>query len=341
MVRWNEEVIQRELVAGGAAQADRVPDVGPFDVLGSHQHGALQRHAVGFQSGSAVGRKDRTMRAEPGRVPTTGGKGPHARDPVAALAFDRADLGPGTPGQYRARIPEDRARHRQIEIGRRHRTAAGLAEAPGRGRIGLGDGFNDMEEGDGIGFDPVGRARQQQTKQLRVVQPVEQRRRQPARTLNVVSGCRHIGTNSLGTGDDRPVTGKVGSSRDQIIQASIDALYSRLCLPDSRRRHIQPVGQFLVDLLDRLAPGLEADEIIHDAGHQEPAAEIDERRHRLCKKGIAGPSRATSPRRRGAHLRRSDGGASCRSAQIGTSRSIVADRVAVHTRHLLKVLRLA
>ena len=78
-----------------------------------------------------------------------------------------------------------------------------------------------MEEGDGIGLDPVGRARQQQTKQLRVVQPVEQRRRQPARALDLVSGRRHIGTDSLGTGDDRPVAGKVGSSRDQIIQASL------------------------------------------------------------------------------------------------------------------------
>ena len=43
MVGANEEVVERELVAGGAAQADRVPDVGPFDVLGAYQHGALER----------------------------------------------------------------------------------------------------------------------------------------------------------------------------------------------------------------------------------------------------------------------------------------------------------
>src|SRR5580658_8736415 len=40
-------------------------------------------------------------------------------------------------------------------------------------------------------------------------------------------------------------------------------------------------GQFLVDLLDRLAPGLQAEEIIHRPGHQEPAAEIDKSQRNL------------------------------------------------------------
>src|SRR6195952_827631 len=40
-------------------------------------------------------------------------------------------------------------------------------------------------------------------------------------------------------------------------------------------------GQFLVDLLDRLAPGLDSEEIIHRPGHQKPAAEIDERGRNL------------------------------------------------------------
>ena len=51
MIGTDEEIIQRELVAGGAAQADGVPDVGPFDVLGAHQHGALERRAIGIVSG--------------------------------------------------------------------------------------------------------------------------------------------------------------------------------------------------------------------------------------------------------------------------------------------------
>src|ERR1700674_4145250 len=39
--------------------------------------------------------------------------------------------------------------------------------------------------------------------------------------------------------------------------------------------------QLPVDRLDRLAPGLEPEEIIHRPGHQKPAAEINERRWNL------------------------------------------------------------
>ena len=48
MVGSHEEIVQRELVAGGAAQTNRVPDVGPFDVLGAHQHGAFLLNAIGL-----------------------------------------------------------------------------------------------------------------------------------------------------------------------------------------------------------------------------------------------------------------------------------------------------
>src|ERR1700720_3236004 len=62
---------------------------------------------------------------------------------VAAVAFDRPDLGAGAPGKHRARIvAEDRMRHRQVEIGRRHRAAAGLAEAPGGRGVGARDGLD-------------------------------------------------------------------------------------------------------------------------------------------------------------------------------------------------------
>src|SRR5476649_2547685 len=102
------------------------------------------------------------MRAEPGRVAAARGEGPYARDPVTAIAFDRLDLGARTPGEYRARIvAEDRVRDRQIEIGGRHGAAAGLAETPGGRTVFAGDGLGDMEEGEGIGLDPVRGARQQ------------------------------------------------------------------------------------------------------------------------------------------------------------------------------------
>ena len=51
MVGAHEEIIERELIAGGAAQANGVPDVGPFDVLGAYQHGPLERDAVGVAFG--------------------------------------------------------------------------------------------------------------------------------------------------------------------------------------------------------------------------------------------------------------------------------------------------
>src|SRR6185295_5631035 len=98
MVRTHEEIVQRELVARGAAQADRVPDVCPLHVLGAHQHGALQLFTGrGIAFRRTVGLVDRAVGAEPGRVAAAGGKGPHAADPVAALAFDRLDLRTGTP----------------------------------------------------------------------------------------------------------------------------------------------------------------------------------------------------------------------------------------------------
>src|SRR5690349_2889339 len=40
-------------------------------------------------------------------------------------------------------------------------------------------------------------------------------------------------------------------------------------------RHWSGGVQLLVDLLDRLASGLDPEEVIHDTGHQEPASEVD------------------------------------------------------------------
>ena len=155
------------------------------------------------------------MRAQPGRVATAGGEGPHARHPVTALAFDRPDFGAGTPGQHRARIvAEDRVRDRQVEIGRRHGAATGLAEAPGGRAVGTRNGLDDVEEGEGIGLDPVRRAWQQQAEQPRLVQFVEQRRGQPARALDFPGGGRDRGADRLGTQDHVPVTGKVGGCRN-------------------------------------------------------------------------------------------------------------------------------
>ena len=127
-----------------------------------------------------------------------------------------------------------------------------------------------MEEGEGIGLDPVRRARQQEAEQARLVQLVEQRRRQPARALDLVRSGRHGGADRLGTRDHGLVARKVGRSRNQRVQGQCLSHGGRGC------GHIGRDGQFLVDLLDRFAPGLDSEEIIHRPGHQEPAAEINE-----------------------------------------------------------------
>ena len=216
VIRANEEIVQRELVAGGTAQAHRVPDVGPFDVLGAHQHGALLRNAVGFEFGRAVGLEDRAMRAEPAGVTAAGSECPHPGDFISAVAFDCLDLGAGAPGEHRARIvAEDRTRHRQVEIGRRHRATAGLAEAPGGRTVGACDGLDHMEEGNGIGLDPVRRARQQEAEQFRLMQLVEQGWRQTTAALDLVGGGCDRCADRLGARDHAPVTGKVCGIRGQ------------------------------------------------------------------------------------------------------------------------------
>ena len=123
VIEWSARTrsLQRELVAGGAAKADRVPDVGPLHVFGTHQHGSFLPLTIGVEPGRAVGLVDRAMGAEPGRMAAARGKGPHARDPVAAVALDLFALhwGRAPASTARGSFGEDRMRHRQVEIGRR------------------------------------------------------------------------------------------------------------------------------------------------------------------------------------------------------------------------------
>src|SRR6266480_3018695 len=156
------------------------------------------------------------MRTKPGGVTAAGRKRPYPRYPITAIAFDRLDPGAGTPGKHRTRIAaEDRVRYRQVEIGRRHRATAGLAETPGGRTVGARDGLDHMEESDGIGLDPIRRARQQEAEQFRLVQALEQGRRQPPIALDLVGGRRNRGGDGGGARDHASVAGKVSSTRDQ------------------------------------------------------------------------------------------------------------------------------
>ena len=126
---------------------------------------------------------------------------PDAGDPVAALTFDRPDLGAGAPRQHRARIAKDGVRDRQVEIGRRHCTAAGLAEAPrGRG-VGLGDGLDDVKKVTGsvsIPLDERGSNRRNNCASCSLSSSAGGNRRV---IFDVVRGRRDIGANGLGAGD--------------------------------------------------------------------------------------------------------------------------------------------
>src|ERR1700694_3968126 len=95
---------------------------------------------------------------------------------------------------------------------------------------------------------------------------VEQGRRQPARVLDLARCGSYGRTDRLGTGEYRLVARKVGRCRDQRVQGNPRC-------SNVRDRSSEACGQFLVDLLNRLAPGLDPEGIIHRPGPPEPAAE--------------------------------------------------------------------
>src|ERR1019366_10549011 len=91
--------------------------------------------------------------------------------------------------------------------------------------------------------------------------------------LDLARSRRDRRADGLGTRDHAPVARKVGRSRDQRVQGNP--------LRTDVMNKSGGDGQFLVDLFDRLALGLNPEEIIHRSGHQEPAPEINESRWNL------------------------------------------------------------
>src|SRR5882757_7359138 len=73
--------------------------------------------------------------------------------------------------------------------------------------------------------------------------------------------------------------------RSPASSAEVGVIASKAVLVE-RRYKSGGDGQFLVDLLDRLAPGLDSEEIIHRPGHQKPAAEIDEGGRNLRQRNV-------------------------------------------------------
>src|SRR4051812_675116 len=75
----------------------------------------------------------------------------------------------------------------------------------------------------------------------------------------------------------RTASARMITVRAPVSSAEVVVISSKAVLIEARSKDKSGGdGQFLVDLLDRFAPGLDSEEIIHRAGHQKPAAEIDE-----------------------------------------------------------------
>ena len=85
----HEQVLDRVVVAAGAAQAHDLPDVGHGGARFREQHGALlERLAVGPEPRRAVALADGAVAAEPLRVPAAAGEAPAPGDAIAAVDDD-------------------------------------------------------------------------------------------------------------------------------------------------------------------------------------------------------------------------------------------------------------
>ena len=109
----HEQVLDRVVVAAGAAQPDHLPGVGDGRLRFREQHGALlERLAVRAEPRLAVRLADGGVAAEPLRMPAAAGELPVPGHAIAAVGDDRLGAGRGRAGgDRRARIAEQFARH--------------------------------------------------------------------------------------------------------------------------------------------------------------------------------------------------------------------------------------
>ena len=128
--------------------------------------------------------------AAAGKAPTRG----HA---VAALDDPRCAR-PRTPGEDAARPAEDLARRLGIEIGRGHRAACGLVEAPSGRGVGLGDLLDDRNEDGGKQLGAPQRPRQQQAEEPALDECGDDRLGQLAPALDLVRRSGELGCEFAG-----------------------------------------------------------------------------------------------------------------------------------------------
>ena len=183
-------VVKAVAVAAGAAQPQHLPIVDDRGFALGHQHRADQLAPVGSEARAAVLLEDRAMGAEPGRMAAAGGEAPLPGDPVAAIDGD-ALAGPGQfrpPGEDAARRPKDFAGDLGRQIGRGHRAAGILPEAPGRAAVALPEDFEDRGIGQGVELGAADRSRQQHPEDAALDQRLDDLRRHLAAALDRVAG---------------------------------------------------------------------------------------------------------------------------------------------------------
>ncbi len=195
-----------------------MPDVGHRRLRLGEQQSAEHRAAVGPQPRRAVLGEYRDMGAEPGRVMAAAGKAPGSGQAVAARRHSRLGWSGRAPGDDPASPAENLGRHLGRQIGRGHRAAAGLADAPGDAGVVPGDFFDHRHILCWRQLGAAERARQQQAKEPGFGQRRDQRLGQLAAPLDLIAGGR----------DRRP---ERAGAIERVLAGPVDALRARRVRP--------------------------------------------------------------------------------------------------------------
>ena len=169
-----------------------MPDVSHLGAGFRENRGADDRAAVGVQQLRAVLVVNRHVATQPGRIMAAARKAPGRGHPVAALDDSRL-AGPRPPGEDAARSAKDLLCRGRIEIGRGHRAAGALVEAPRRTGIALGDFLDDPDIGRGQKLGAAQRARQQHAEEAALDHRRDDRLGQFALALDLGRGGGELG----------------------------------------------------------------------------------------------------------------------------------------------------
>src|SRR6266851_7760143 len=189
MYRRNKYILDREIVAAGAAHPGGMPSVEDFAIGRRKEQDADNRRAV-RQQARAVAIDDPAAGLQPPSMLAAAGERPPAGGAIAAVDADRlAQRRPG-PGDRNVRIAaENLARALARQIAARQTAIAVHRQAPAGRTVNARDRLDDPQRSCRIDFGTTQRARPPQAKQPRLGHRLDQRQRQPSRPL-VLLRCR-------------------------------------------------------------------------------------------------------------------------------------------------------